>query len=90
MWMSANEMNGFLEDVGFSYENNSALFCDKNIIINSGKKVGLVGHSGGGKTTFVNLILRFFDVSFGKLLIDGQDISQVKQESLRNAIGVIP
>lgn len=79
------------QNVGFSYNKNSEpLFCDKNVVINSGEKVGLVGHSGGGKTTFVNLILRLFEVDSGKILIDKQDISQVKQESLRAAIGVIP
>ncbi len=128
MWMSANEMNGFLEDVGtinqalsiineplqikdsepaeilsatrgeiifenvgFSYrENSEPLFCNKSLVIKSGEKIGLVGHSGGGKTTFVNLILRFFDVNSGRILIDGQDISKVTQASLRAAIGMIP
>ncbi len=128
MWTAANEMNGFLEDVGtisqalqiinqplqikdapgakdlavtrgkiefqnvvFSYgKDSSPLFFDKNIIINPGGKIGLVGHSGGGKTTFINLILRFFDLNKGRILIDGQDISQVTQESLRASIAAIP
>jgi ATP-binding cassette subfamily B protein len=78
------------ENVGFSYDNSSALFCDKNITIKSGQKVGLVGQSGGGKTTFVNLILRLFDVEQGRILIDGQNISSISQNSLRASIGVIP
>ncbi len=78
------------ENVEFGYKNSAPLFTGKNIVIKSGEKVGLVGHSGGGKTTFVNLILRQFDVNSGRILIDGQDISQVTQDSLRAAIGMIP
>jgi ATP-binding cassette subfamily B protein len=78
------------ENVGFSYDNSSALFCDKNITIKAGQKIGLVGKSGGGKTTFVNLILRLFDVEQGRILIDGQNISSISQDSLRASIGVIP
>jgi ATP-binding cassette subfamily B multidrug efflux pump len=54
-----------------------------------GEKVGLVGRSGAGKSTLVNLLLRFYDVESGRILIDGQDISHVTQESLRAAIGVV-
>jgi ATP-binding cassette subfamily B protein len=54
------------------------------------EKVGLIGLSGSGKSTFMNLILRCFDVDSGKILIDNQDITQVKQESLRNNISLIP
>ena len=54
-----------------------------------GEKVGLVGRSGAGKSTLVNLLLRFYDLSSGRILIDGQDISQVNQQSLRAAIGVV-
>lgn len=78
------------ENVEFSYKNSTPLFADKSIVIKPGEKVGLVGHSGGGKTTFVNLILRLFDVTSGRILIDRQDISKTSQDSLRNAIGVIP
>jgi ATP-binding cassette subfamily B protein len=78
------------ENVGFSYDNSSALFCDKNIAIKAGQKIGLVGKSGGGKTTFVNLILRLFEVEQGRILIDGQNISSITQNSLRSSIGVIP
>ncbi len=78
------------ENVSFSYQNSLAIFNDNSITINPGQKIGLVGHSGGGKSTFVNLILRFFDINKGRILIDGQDIAKVGQDSLRSQIGVIP
>lgn len=78
------------ENVEFSYKNSAPIFLNKNITIKAGQKIGLVGHSGSGKSTFINLILRFFDLSKGRILIDGQDISKVTQNSLRDAIGVIP
>ena len=59
-------------------------------MIKRGQKVGLVGFSGSAKTTFVNLILRHYDVHKGKILIDHQNISEVNQESLRNQIAMIP
>ena len=55
-----------------------------------GERVGLVGHSGGGKSTVFALLQRFYDVQVGRILIDGQDIARVTQESLREAIGVVP
>jgi ATP-binding cassette, subfamily B, bacterial len=66
------------------------LFSDLSITIEGGKKVGLVGFSGSGKTTFVNLILRIFDLTRGAIYIDDQDIKLVSQASLRHAIGIIP
>jgi ATP-binding cassette, subfamily B, multidrug efflux pump len=59
------------------------------LVIAPGEKVGLVGRSGAGKSTIANLLLRFYDVDSGTISIDGQDISKVKQESLRTAIGVV-
>jgi ATP-binding cassette subfamily B multidrug efflux pump len=59
------------------------------LTVKPGEKVGLVGRSGAGKSTLVNLLLRFFDVEDGRILIDGQDISQVRQESLRAQISVV-
>ncbi len=76
--------------VHFRYRNAEPLFENKSVTILPGQKVGLVGYSGGGKTTFVNLILRLFDVTSGHILIDGQDISEVTQDSLRTNIGMIP
>lgn len=78
------------QNVRFHYENTSDLFQNKTVTINPGEKVGLVGYSGGGKTTFVNLILRLYDVQSGKIYIDGQDISTVSINSLRNSIATIP
>ena len=78
------------ENVQFSCELNKSLFQNKTVKIKSGEKVGLVGYSGSGKTTFVHLILRLFDVNEGRILIDKQDIKAVSQESLRRSIGFIP
>ncbi len=78
------------EDVSFAYNDSAEIFKNNSITIKPGQKVGLVGHSGSGKSTFVNLILRFFDVKKGRILIDGQDICASSQESLRSQIGVIP
>ena len=78
------------EHVHFHYKNAPTLFENQSITIPPGQKVGLVGYSGGGKTTFVNLILRLYDVDGGRILIDEQDISTVTQDSLRAHIGMIP
>jgi ABC-type sugar transport system ATPase subunit len=59
------------------------------LTIKPGEKVGLVGRSGAGKSTLVNLLLRFYDLESGRILIDGQDIADVTQESLRAAIGMV-
>jgi len=77
-------------NVKFHYKGTEPLFQNKSVTIEAGQKVGLVGYSGGGKTTFASLILRLYDVTEGQILIDGQDISNVTQESLRLAIGMIP
>ncbi len=78
------------EDVSFHYLPNHNIFENKNITIHAGEKVGLVGFSGSGKSTFVHLILRYYDVEQGRILIDGQDISKVTQDSLREQIAFIP
>jgi len=78
------------DHVGFKYAKNTAVFHDLNITLPAGKTVGLVGFSGSGKSTFVNLILRFYDVQSGRILIDGQDIAHVTQTSLRSQIAMIP
>jgi len=79
----------FFNRVRFNYEGSDTLFDDLSLKIKPGEKVGLVGRSGAGKSTFVNLLLRFFDVKHGSILIDGQDITGVTQESLRENIGVV-
>lgn len=76
--------------VKFHYKGTEPLFQNKSIEIQGGQKVGLVGYSGGGKSTFVNLILRLYDVTDGAILIDGQDIRDVTQDSLRENIAMIP
>lgn len=78
------------ENVEFKYSGAEPIFQNKSIEIRPGQKLGLVGYSGGGKSTFVNLILRLHDITDGTILIDGQDIREVTQESLRNNIAMIP
>ncbi|MBX9786738.1 MAG: ABC transporter ATP-binding protein/permease [Alphaproteobacteria bacterium] len=78
------------QKVHFQYGKSAALFTNKSVSIQPGQKIGLVGFSGSGKSTFVNLILRLFDISSGQILIDGQDISKVTQDSLRKSIALIP
>ena len=77
-------------EVSFHYDDGGHLFKNKNIIIEAGQKVGLVGFSGSGKSTFVNLILRLFEVESGSITIDLQNINAVTQASLREHIAMIP
>ncbi len=79
------------EDVTFSYgRSDGPLVLDRlTLAIRPGERVGLVGRSGSGKSTLVNLLLRFYDLEQGRILIDGQDIGEVTQESLRAAIGMV-
>lgn len=77
------------ENVCFDYDSKE-VFRDLSITIEGGEKVGLVGHSGAGKSTFVNLIMRLFHLKSGAIRIDSQDISQVCLESLRKQISFIP
>lgn len=77
-------------DVTFHYDEGARLFDNKNILIEGGQKVGLVGFSGSGKSSFVNLILRLFEVESGEILIDGQNINHVSLQSLREHIALIP
>lgn len=78
------------DNVHFQYKDAEPLFEDKSITLYSGQKIGLVGFSGGGKSTFTSLILRLYDVNEGAILIDNQNISDVSQASLHEAIGMIP
>ena len=77
------------EQVGFAYGGNSRVFNELSLRIRAGEKIGLVGPSGAGKSTLVNLLLRFHDIEAGRILIDGQDIAGVQQESLRAQIGMV-
>ena len=78
------------DQVRFRYKGAEPLFQNKSVEIHPGQKVGLVGYSGSGKTTFINLILRMYDINSGRILIDGQDIKEVTQQSLHRAISTIP
>lgn len=78
------------ENVKFQYTNNQSLFDNLNITIHPGQNVGLVGYSGGGKSTFIKLILRLIEPQAGNILIDGQDIQKVALRSLRKQIATIP
>jgi ATP-binding cassette subfamily B multidrug efflux pump len=76
-------------NVNFGYGREAGVLQDFNLTIRPGEKIGLVGRSGAGKSTVVNLLLRFFPLEGGSILIDGQDISQLTQESLRAQISVV-
>jgi ATP-binding cassette subfamily B protein len=77
------------DKVSFQYEKNR-IFQNKDVRIRGGEKVGLVGYSGGGKSTFIGLILRFYGVEKGRILIDNQDLSKITLESLRKQVALIP
>ena len=77
------------ENVRFHYGKVKSVIEEVSLTIKAGEKVGIVGRSGAGKSTLVNLLLRFYDVEAGRILIDGQDISHVTQESLRANIGLV-
>lgn len=77
------------EDKSSAFDDHSDLMIDGRLEIKRGEKIGLVGNSGGGKSTFVNLLMRSYDVNGGRILVDGQDISLVRQNSLRRAITII-
>jgi len=79
----------FVNKIYFAYE-NAKVFEDFSLTIPSGQKIGLIGRSGAGKTTFVSLLLRHFDVRDGAISIDGQDIKDIKLESLRRVIAFVP
>jgi ATP-binding cassette, subfamily B, multidrug efflux pump len=77
------------EDVRFGYGREIGVLEGFSLTVQPGEKIGLVGRSGAGKSTVVNLLLRFFDLEGGRILIDGHDISQTTQESLRAQISVV-
>ncbi|MBD9609893.1 MULTISPECIES: ABC transporter ATP-binding protein [unclassified Pseudomonas] len=77
------------EHVDFHYGKKSGIIGDLNLTIKPGEKIGLIGPSGAGKSTLVNLLLRLYDVQGGRIVIDGQNIAEVGQESLRERIGMI-
>jgi ATP-binding cassette subfamily B multidrug efflux pump len=77
------------EKVRFHYGRTGGVIDELSFTIAPGEKVGLVGRSGAGKSTLVNLLLRFYDVESGRILIDGQDIAGVTQDSLRRQVGMV-
>ncbi|OCS47302.1 ABC transporter ATP-binding protein [Ralstonia pickettii] len=77
------------EHVGFHYGKGSGVIEGLDLVVRPGERIGLVGPSGAGKSTLVNLLLRLYDVERGRILVDGQDIATVTQESLREQIGMV-
>ncbi len=77
------------EQLRFSYNGQRNVVDDFSLVIRPGEKIGLVGRSGAGKSTIVNLLLRLYDIDGGRILIDGQDIAGVTQESLRRQVGMV-
>ncbi|KGE01102.1 ABC transporter ATP-binding protein [Rhizobium sp. YS-1r] len=77
------------ENVSFHYGRKGGVIDNLSLTIRPGEKIGIIGRSGAGKSTLVNLLLRFYDLEGGRILIDGQDISKVTQESLRTRIGMV-
>jgi len=86
-----NIINGRIEfqSITFHYGKEGGVIDNLSLTVSPGEKVGLVGRSGAGKSTLVNSLLRFYDLEGGRILIDGQDISQVTQDSLRGSIGMV-
>lgn len=82
--------NIVFDKVSFGYQPERQILHEVSFQVNTGEKVAVVGHSGAGKSTLSRLLYRFYDVNDGRILIDGQDLSQVTQNSLRNAIGIVP
>ncbi len=77
------------ENIRFHYGKGEGVIDNLSLSIRAGEKIGIVGRSGAGKSTLVNLLLRFYDLEGGRILIDGQDISKVSQESLRANLGMV-
>ena len=77
-------------NVTFKYDGGKGLFNNLNLTIQPGQKIGLVGPSGGGKSTITKLLLRLMDIQSGQISIDGQDISKIKQDELRQHIAYVP
>ncbi|HEX2543402.1 MAG TPA: ABC transporter ATP-binding protein [Ramlibacter sp.] len=77
------------EQVRFGYGKPQPVIDDFNLVVRHGEKVGLIGRSGAGKSTLVNILLRFYDIEGGRIVIDGQEIAEVTQDSLRANIGMV-
>jgi ATP-binding cassette subfamily B protein len=79
-----------IDHISFAYTDSSEVFKDFTLVIPAGQRVGLVGHSGSGKTTITKLLLRFVDVQHGSIMIDGQDVRSITQDDLRSKIAYVP
>ncbi|MBI3773626.1 MAG: ABC transporter ATP-binding protein/permease [Gammaproteobacteria bacterium] len=88
--LRVTEGNIRFEHVAFSYNPERPILHDLDFEVPAGHKVAVVGHSGAGKSTLSRLLFRFYDVNSGRILIDGQDVRDVTQSSLRRAIGIVP
>ena len=85
------DIKGFVEfeHVNFSYSKDKPLINDLNIKVNPGQVVAIVGHTGAGKTTIVNLLMRFYEINSGKIKIDGKDIKKITRKNLRKLYGMV-
>lgn len=81
--------NVCLENVAFSYEEGQRLIEDLSLRVHSGQRVAIVGRTGSGKTTLINLLMRFYDVKDGRILVEGQDVRDVTRKSLRKNYGMV-
>ncbi len=88
--INVSEADIRINNLNYHYKNAKALFQDFSLHIKPGEKIGLVGHSGSGKSTLVRLLSRYYDIQGGEILIDGQNIADVTQDSLRRNIALIP
>ncbi|MGI8914207.1 MAG: ABC transporter ATP-binding protein [Chloroflexota bacterium] len=89
--IAAADIQGRVEfrDVSFSYERGKPVLKDVNVAVAPGEMIGLVGKSGSGKSTFINLISRFYDPDYGQILVDGIDLHDLRLRDLRNQVGIV-
>lgn len=78
-----------LVDVSFSYDKNKTLIQDFNLSVKPGQRIAIVGPTGCGKTTLINLLMRFYDIDSGKIILDGYDYTDIKCKSLRESFGMV-
>ena len=78
-----------LVDVSFSYDKNKTLIQDFNLSVKPGQRIAIVGPTGCGKTTLINLLMRFYDIDSGKIILDGYDYTDIKRKSLRESFGMV-
>ncbi len=78
-----------IENVNFSYDKNTELIKDFNLSVTKGQRIAIVGPTGCGKTTLINLLMRFYDVDSGKICVDGTDVKKITRNSLRTSYGMV-